>query len=60
MGKFISFGKINKLYKYIWIYILIRIINDYIFLETFPKQIRPSFLDLENYPSNIICQIIFI
>ena len=50
----------NKLYKYIWIYISIRIINDYIFFETFPKQIRPNIFNLNNYPSNILVPIFFI
>ena len=60
MAKFISFGKINKLYKYIWIYILIRIIDDYIFTEEFPEQIRPSIFGLQNYPPSILISIFFI
>ena len=59
MGKFISFGKINKQYKYILIYILIRIANDYIFSEIFPRQIRPSFLYSKNYPPSILVQVFF-
>ena len=59
MEKFISFGKLNQQYKYILIYILIRIINDYLFSETFPKQIRPDILDSNNYPPNILVQTFF-
>ena len=59
MRKFISFGKYNKLYKYIWIYVIIRIINDYLFSETFPSQIKPNIFDSHNYPPNILVQIFF-
>ena len=31
MGKYISLGEYNKLYKYIWIYLILRFINTYIF-----------------------------
>ena len=59
MGKFILFGKYNKLYKYIWFYVIIRIINDYLFSEAFPSQIKPSIFDSHNYPPNILVQIFF-
>ena len=31
MGKYISLGEYNKLYKYIWIYLIIRFLTTYIF-----------------------------
>ena len=52
MGKFILFGKYNKLYKYIWIYVIIKIVNDYLFSEAFPSQIKPNIFDSHNYPPN--------
>ena len=59
MVKFITFGKINNQYKYILIYISIRIVNDYIFSEIFPKQIRPNFFYSKNYPPSILVQTFF-
>ena len=38
MGKFIAFGKYNKLYKYLWIYIAIRVVNEYFFGTSFPND----------------------
>ena len=31
MGKYISLGEYNKLYKYIWIYLIIRFISEFVF-----------------------------
>ena len=59
MEKTISFGKYNKLYKYIWIYVIIRLFNDYLFSDAFPSQIKPSIFDSENYPPIILIQIFF-
>ena len=59
MGKFISFGKNNKQYKYIWIYVIIRLLNDYIFSGVFPDIIKPDFLAPNNFPSNILIQVFF-
>jgi len=59
MGKFISLGEYNKLYKYIWIYVIIRLFNDYLFSDVFPSQIKPSIFDSENYPPIILIQIFF-
>ena len=39
---FISFGKCNNLYKYILIYVILRIINEYLFGSTMPKNIGPD------------------
>ena len=59
MEKIISFGKYNKLYKYIWIYVIIRLFNDYLFSDVFPSQIKPSIFDSENYSPIILIQIFF-
>ena len=59
MGKFLSFGKNNKQYKYIWIYVIIRLLNDYIFSGVFPAIIKPDFLAPNNFPPNILNQIFF-
>ena len=59
MGKFFSFGKYNNLYKYIWITIIIKLIYEYLFSETFPSQIRFNFLNTENYPPDILVQLFF-
>ena len=56
MGKFIAFGKYNKLYKYLWIYIAIRVINEYFFGTSFPTQIVIDLFRPENFPKNIIIQ----
>ena len=56
MGKFIAFGKYNKLYKYLWIYIAIRVINEYFFGTSFPTQIVIDLFRPENFPQNIIIQ----
>ena len=43
MGKFISLGEYNKLYKYIWIYLILRFINTYIFYNTLIfDQFKPN------------------
>ena len=59
MGKFFSFGKYNKLYKYIWIAIIFKLIYEYLFSETFPSQIRFNFLNTQNYPPDILVQLFF-
>ena len=35
MGKYISLGEYNKLYKYIWMYLIIRFLSTYIFSNNF-------------------------
>ena len=60
MGKYISFGKYNKLYKYIWIYVIIRIVNDYLFSGVFPDKIKPSIFESHNYPPINLVQSFFI
>ena len=59
MGKYISFGKYNKLYKYIWIFIIIKIIIDYFFSDTFPKQIQIDFFRTQYIPPNILVDRLF-
>ena len=59
MGKFISFGKYNKLYKYILISFILRIIIDYIYSDLFPSQIRPEFFYIENYPPSLLVDRFF-
>ena len=59
MGNFISFGKYNKLYKYIWIFVIIKLINEYIFGYSFPDQIRPDIFNSVNYPPYKLIQIFF-
>ena len=59
MGKFFSFGKYNKLYKYIWIAIIFKLIYEYLFSETFPSQFRFNFLNTQNYPPDILVQLFF-
>ena len=59
MVHFISFGKYNKLYKYIWFFLIICLVNDYIFSDIFPDQIKPYIFETTNYPSNILIQGFF-
>ncbi len=59
MGKYISFGKYNKLYKYIWIFIIIKIIIDYFFSDTFSKKIQIDFFRTQYIPPNIIVDRLF-
>ena len=59
MGKYISFGKYNKLYKYIWIFIIIKILIDYFFSDTFPKQIQIDFFRTQYIPPNILVDRLF-
>ena len=47
MGKFISLGEYNKLYKYIWIYLVIRFIMIFIFeYKLVFDQIKLDILEL--------------
>jgi hypothetical protein len=60
MKRYISFGKYNKLYKYIWIVVSIRLIIDYLYTDNFPEQMRPNFLSAQNFPSSFIIEDLFI
>lgn len=56
MGTFISLGKYNTSYKYLWIYIAIRLINDYFFGSSFPKQLGFTIFEPNNYPPSKLIQ----
>ena len=63
MGKLISLGEYNKLYKYLWIYLSIKIISSYIFgSELVFDQFKNDVLNLpyNNFVSNQIYYIGFI
>ena len=59
MGKIFALGKYNKLYKYIWIYIAIRVINEYFFGTSFPTKLVFKIFEPQNYPPTIIIQEVF-
>ena len=59
MGKFISFGKINKQYKYILIHVSLILASHFIFSDTFPDKIKPNFFDIKNYPRIILVHRFF-
>ena len=51
MGKYISLGKNNKLYKYIWIYLSIRFITMFVFERQFVfKQINADIVNIPYSP----------
>ena len=51
MGKFISLGEYNKLYKYIWIYLIIRFISTFIFDNGLIfEQFHTDLLDIPWHP----------
>ena len=59
MGSFISFGKYNKLYKYIWIVVILKTLIDYLFSPIIPDTMKPEFLYPINYPSGIMVHEFF-
>ena len=59
MGKFISFGKINKQYKYILIHVSLILASHFIFSDTFQEQIKPNFFNIKNYPRIILVHRFF-
>ena len=59
MAKYISFGRYNQLYKYIWLFVIIKLVNEYIFGYAFPEQIRPDIFNSVNYPPNKIVHYFF-
>ena len=59
MAKYISFGSYNQLYKYIWLFVIIKLVNEYIFGYSFPEQIRPDIFNVVNYPPNKIVHYFF-
>ena len=51
MGKFISLGEYNKLYKYIWIFLIIRFFYTFIFFNNFIfKQLKVDAINLSDGP----------
>ena len=52
MGKYISFGNYNTLYKYIWLHIIIKLILKYFIENAFVEKIKI----LEDFPQNILIQ----
>ena len=51
MGKFISLGEYNKLYKYIWIFLIIRFFCTFIFFNNFIfKQLKVDAITLYDNP----------
>ena len=59
MKNYFTFGKYNKLYKYIWFYIITKLIYSYLFTSYFPDNVKINFLKLSSFPSNIIIQQTF-
>jgi len=56
MCTYITFGNYNKLYKYIWLYIIIRIL-EYLLTNNFLKKtIKIDYLQDEPFPKNILIQ----
>ena len=54
MGKLITFGKYNKQYKYIWFFIISRLVFSYVFTySTFAERYKFGFLKLA-FPTSIL------
>ena len=51
MCKYISFSRPDKLYKYIYIFIFVRILYEYFFGSNIPKRIK-----IIKFPENILVQ----
>ena len=60
MGAFISFGRYNKLYKYIWIVAIIKTLIDYLFTPVFPEIMKPEIFYSNNYPNGLLIHGFFI
>ena len=53
MAKLLTFGIYNNLYKYIWLYVIFRLLYAYIFnYKTIPTNLKPFILD--SFPNNFI------
>ena len=61
MGSYITFDTdINKLYKYLWFYVITKLISEYLFGKSLPENIKISYLkDLKDGSSNILVQETF-
>ena len=56
MGKYITLGKYNKLYKYICYFLLVHLIYEYLFDGNLPDQIKIKNLKPNDFPKNILFQ----
>ena len=54
MGNCINIGEYNKLYKYIWLYIFIKLIFEYLFGVDYPDEIK--IFKKNTFPKSIIVQ----
>ena len=60
MSFYIAFGNYNKIYKYIWIYVIIKILLNLFFGSNFPGEIKiTQYLNKELFPKNILIQETF-
>ena len=57
MSNYISCGKYNKLYIYIWLYIISQLLYEYLYGSRFPEKIKLVYLN--DFPKNILIQEIF-
>ena len=60
MGAFISFGRYNNLYKYIWIVVILKTAIDFLFSPVFPETLKPEIFYSINYPPGILVHEFFI
>ena len=54
MSNYITIGEYNKLYKYIWIYIIIKLLFQYLFGTDFPEEIKV--FKKYSFPKNVLIQ----
>lgn len=59
MATCITFGKYNKNYKYIFIYIVFRLVFEYFLGDVYPDAMKISFLTSDNFPLCVIVYDIF-
>ena len=59
MVKYITFGDFNPKYKYIFFYIITRLLFEYFFGDAFPEEMKLYFLRNENLPNSIFVFDIF-
>ena len=57
MKKMCKFGKYNKLYKYIFFYLICKFIYSYLFTSKFPEKIK--ILKINSLPKDILVQVTF-
>ena len=54
MGSLITFGEYNKLYKFIWFYLINKLIFEYLFGTDFPEEIK--IFKKDTFPKNRLVQ----